>query len=74
MTCLMRFFCRADLFGTPDVRQYRILGGSVVNKVVGQPDLAQNVPDELIRALDPDNTVRRLEAEWSVLEAILQAK
>lgn len=33
-----------------------------------------DVPDEFMRALGPDSTVRRLEAEWSVLEARLQAR
>lgn len=32
------------------------------------------VPDEFMRAVGPDSTVRRLEEEWSALEARLQAK
>ncbi len=53
------------------MRQYRILGGFVVNKVVGQSDLIWNMSDEFIYTLVPDNIVRRLKAEWSVLEARL---
>ncbi|KAK5629542.1 hypothetical protein RRF57_005257 [Xylaria bambusicola] len=32
------------------------------------------VPDEFMRAVGPDNTVRQLEEEWSALEAKLQAQ